>query len=222
VPWHGASMDEDGVFIRIRDEGLGIAAEEVEGLFQPFHGSFARGSGLGLAIVHRIVTTTGVDRGGFDTGPGNDLFGAPPGAGGSDHMNVTERVPVDTAVARQQPRILVVDDEPSMRQMLAIVLSAKATTSLWRKWPLGRGGTRARPFRSAHLRHQDARHERSGCASARPSRSDPTSSDHDYGVRVDRDRDRGDASRRLRLPEQAVRHRSAEDEGAREEWRTAT
>jgi len=37
-------------------------------------------------------------------------------------MNVTERVPVDTAVARQQPRILVVDDEPSMRQMLAIVL----------------------------------------------------------------------------------------------------
>jgi len=52
----GASMDEDGVFIRIRDEGVGIAPEEVEGLFQPFHGSFAKGSGLGLAIVHRIVT----------------------------------------------------------------------------------------------------------------------------------------------------------------------
>ena len=41
---------------RIRDEGVGIAPEEVEGLFQPFNGSFARGSGLGLAIVHRIVT----------------------------------------------------------------------------------------------------------------------------------------------------------------------
>jgi two-component system response regulator PilR (NtrC family) len=37
-------------------------------------------------------------------------------------MNVTEKVPVEAAVDRQQPRILVVDDEPSMRQMLAIVL----------------------------------------------------------------------------------------------------
>jgi two-component system sensor histidine kinase AtoS len=44
------------VVISVKDEGLGIPPEDVEGLFQPFHGSFARGSGLGLAIVHRIVT----------------------------------------------------------------------------------------------------------------------------------------------------------------------
>ncbi len=37
-------------------------------------------------------------------------------------MNVTERAPAATPAGRQQPRILVVDDEPSMRQMLAIVL----------------------------------------------------------------------------------------------------
>ena len=52
----GAREDEDGVFISVRDEGVGIAPEDVDGLFQPFHGSFAKGSGLGLAIVHRIVT----------------------------------------------------------------------------------------------------------------------------------------------------------------------
>ena len=46
----------DGVVITVQDEGIGIAAEELDGLFQPFHGSFAKGSGLGLAIVHRIVT----------------------------------------------------------------------------------------------------------------------------------------------------------------------
>jgi signal transduction histidine kinase len=35
---------------------VGILAEQLDSLFQPFHGSFARGSGLGLAIVHRIVS----------------------------------------------------------------------------------------------------------------------------------------------------------------------
>jgi two-component system, NtrC family, sensor histidine kinase PilS len=46
----------EGVEITVTDEGVGIAPEDVDGLFQPFHGSFAKGSGLGLAIVHRIVT----------------------------------------------------------------------------------------------------------------------------------------------------------------------
>ena len=40
---------------------------------------------------------------------------------------------------------------------------------------------------------------------------------HDHRVRLDRDRRRGDAARRVRLPEQAVRRRSAQDEGARED-----
>jgi two-component system sensor histidine kinase PilS (NtrC family) len=44
------------VVITVQDEGIGIPPEELDGLFQPFHGTFARGSGLGLAIVHRIVT----------------------------------------------------------------------------------------------------------------------------------------------------------------------
>jgi two-component system sensor histidine kinase PilS (NtrC family) len=46
----------DGVILTVRDEGIGIAPEELDGLFQPFHGTFAKGSGLGLAIVHRIVS----------------------------------------------------------------------------------------------------------------------------------------------------------------------
>jgi two-component system sensor histidine kinase PilS (NtrC family) len=45
-----------GVTLTVRDEGVGIPADELDSLFQPFHGTFARGSGLGLAIVHRIVT----------------------------------------------------------------------------------------------------------------------------------------------------------------------
>jgi len=43
----------------IEDEGVGIAAEDVEAIFQPFRGTFGKGTGLGLAIVHRIVTDYG-------------------------------------------------------------------------------------------------------------------------------------------------------------------
>jgi two-component system, NtrC family, sensor histidine kinase PilS len=45
--------------LEVQDEGVGIPPEELDGIFQPFHGTFAHGSGLGLAIVHRIVSDYG-------------------------------------------------------------------------------------------------------------------------------------------------------------------
>jgi two-component system sensor histidine kinase PilS (NtrC family) len=44
------------VVVWVEDHGCGIAADELDGIFQPFRSSFDRGTGLGLAIVHRIVT----------------------------------------------------------------------------------------------------------------------------------------------------------------------
>jgi two-component system sensor histidine kinase PilS (NtrC family) len=47
------------VMLAVSDEGIGIAAQDLDGILQPFHGGFSRGSGLGLSIVHRIVSDYG-------------------------------------------------------------------------------------------------------------------------------------------------------------------
>jgi two-component system sensor histidine kinase PilS (NtrC family) len=55
----GTDAEQGGALLTVQDQGIGIPADEVEGLFQPFHGTFEKGSGLGLAIVHRIVSDYG-------------------------------------------------------------------------------------------------------------------------------------------------------------------
>ena len=49
----------DSVVLEVSDEGVGIPAEELDAIFQPFRGTFSKGTGLGLAIVHRIVSDYG-------------------------------------------------------------------------------------------------------------------------------------------------------------------
>jgi two-component system sensor histidine kinase PilS (NtrC family) len=51
----------ESVVVEVADEGVGIPAEELDAIFQPFRGSFTKGTGLGLAIVHRIVSDYGGD-----------------------------------------------------------------------------------------------------------------------------------------------------------------
>jgi two-component system sensor histidine kinase PilS (NtrC family) len=47
------------VVLAVSDQGVGIAPEEMDGIFQPFRGGFERGTGLGLSIVHRIASDYG-------------------------------------------------------------------------------------------------------------------------------------------------------------------
>jgi signal transduction histidine kinase len=78
------AIAHDDLTLTITDEGRGIAPEDIDGLFQPFHGSFEKGSGLGLAIVHRIVTDYN----------GEIRVNSQPGAGTS----VSVRLPARSAV----------------------------------------------------------------------------------------------------------------------------
>ena len=52
----GADESSDCVVLDVSDEGVGIPAEELDAIFQPFRSTFSKGTGLGLAIVHRIVS----------------------------------------------------------------------------------------------------------------------------------------------------------------------
>jgi two-component system sensor histidine kinase PilS (NtrC family) len=54
-----ASRVASRLLLSVQDQGSGISPQEVEEVFQPFHGAFPRGTGLGLAVVHRIVTDYG-------------------------------------------------------------------------------------------------------------------------------------------------------------------
>ena len=47
--------------LTVTDEGVGIPHEELDGIFEPFRGSFGKGTGLGLAIVYRIVSDYNAD-----------------------------------------------------------------------------------------------------------------------------------------------------------------
>ncbi len=47
------------VWLRVRDNGPGIPAEQQERIFRPFHTSKASGTGLGLAIMRKIVDAHG-------------------------------------------------------------------------------------------------------------------------------------------------------------------
>ena len=49
------SSQSGAIEIVVQDEGCGIAANELDRIFQPFHSTFERGTGLGLATVHRLV-----------------------------------------------------------------------------------------------------------------------------------------------------------------------
>jgi two-component system sensor histidine kinase PilS (NtrC family) len=51
--------DSRSAVLVVEDEGVGIAPDDMDAIFQPFRGSFGKGTGLGLAIVHRIVTDYG-------------------------------------------------------------------------------------------------------------------------------------------------------------------
>jgi signal transduction histidine kinase/ActR/RegA family two-component response regulator len=111
------------ILVSVRDDGPGIPLEIQERIFDPFFTTreVGQGTGLGLSICHGIVSEHG----------GRIWVQSEPGQGAAFHL----RIPV-VAAARAAPapeaarpegveirtRVLVVDDEPSIRALLTVLL----------------------------------------------------------------------------------------------------
>jgi PAS domain S-box-containing protein len=109
APWEAGEY----VFLEVRDTGCGMDAETQQRIFDPFFTTKASGRGLGLAAVLGIVRGhRGVVR--LESAPGEGttfriLFPATGAAVARPSAAANE------VAARRQARVLVVDDEPSVR-----------------------------------------------------------------------------------------------------------
>jgi PAS domain S-box-containing protein len=112
----------------VADQGIGIAAEDLKRLFEPFEQldvSMARrfgGTGLGLSIVHRLVSLMG----------GTIRATSAPGAGTTFVVDLPleESRPADESIAAETPKraetkplaVLIVDDHPVNRRLARLML----------------------------------------------------------------------------------------------------
>lgn len=149
---------QPGLGIEISDQGDGITAPNLPRIFDPFFSSKVRGHGLGLATVERIVndhngSITISSQPGLGTvariNLHTSLIAAPLSSPGVNKPATTEPVLIDVATTaptvtdtqQQEPKvagarptpktaILIVDDEPSIREMMKEVISVKGFTPL--------------------------------------------------------------------------------------------
>ena len=118
------SMDPVNTTIRceVRDTGIGIPAERIESLFQPFSqidASTTRhygGTGLGLSIVSRLVALMGGESGVKSTEGSGSVFWFTARLGSSVRRSEVRRY--DAAVLENR-RALIVDDNATNRKVLS-------------------------------------------------------------------------------------------------------
>ena len=107
------------VKLSIADQGLGIKAEHLSKIFDPFFSTKETGSGLGLAVAYSIIKNH----------DGLIAVESKPGAGTTIHLFLpaSEKTPLQVATAKEdlytgQGRILVMDDDDAVRKIAAEML----------------------------------------------------------------------------------------------------
>ena len=151
------------VEIRVRDTGPGLAPEALERVFEPFYTTKPDGIGIGLALSRSIVDAHG----------GRLWATAGRRRGAEFHLALPS--PPRGGDAMPDPTVYVVDDEPAIRDSLAMLLRSVGLRVA--RVP-ERAGVPRRPTtrrvrlpgrRCAHARHERAR-AAGGAARARDAR----------------------------------------------------
>ena len=131
---HDSAIPGDYAVLAVRDTGPGIAPQDLAQLFEPFFTTkeVGEGTGLGLATVYGIVRQCG----GFVT------VMSSPGAGATFEIYlprvITELGVASSAAEPVEPirgseRVLLVEDETVVRNLVREMLVRNATTSSTRK-----------------------------------------------------------------------------------------
>jgi two-component system cell cycle sensor histidine kinase/response regulator CckA len=115
-------VDEKNVVLRVKDSGTGIPANVRDRIFDPFFTTKdkTKGTGLGLSVVYNLVKQlNGTIDVHSETGAGAEFILTFPACGVT-----AERVPSIGRPVGGRERILIVEDEPEMLDLMETALTA--------------------------------------------------------------------------------------------------
>lgn len=120
----GCRRQGEHVRIEIWDTGVGIPQSELSAIFEEFHQlnnparERARGMGLGLSIVNRLATLLGHTISVRSTGGGGSVFSVAVPLGRTAKASLDLRENTAPPAIAFEGRVLVVEDDPDLRDML--------------------------------------------------------------------------------------------------------
>ncbi|MFW5902208.1 MAG: ATP-binding protein, partial [Thermodesulfobacteriota bacterium] len=133
----GGAASNHFVRLSIIDDGPGIPAEHLERIFDPYFTTKTDAVGLGLSITHSIITRHGGHMEVRSEPPGGAEFilylpaDAPihNGRPGKNGQNDARAGSENSANGNEAPRILLMDDEPAVRQISQKMLERQGYTT---------------------------------------------------------------------------------------------
>lgn len=117
----------EGVLLSVVDNGPGIPRSRLPHIFDSYSGDPAHDPGVGLGVCATIVREHGGQiMAESEEGRGAAFFVRLPRAGGDNAPTVARVAPVESpAHARRSLRVLVADDEPTLRLAIALFLGRR-------------------------------------------------------------------------------------------------